>query len=104
MTVFIFGLLFRRTPLQAAMVARLLGIPVYGLFLWLLPDGAFLNHMTLTFAILFTVMAAITFVKPFPKPVKFEARSQIALAVSPVARALGGVVIVVTAALYFIFW
>lgn len=102
--VFIFGLIFRRAPLRAAMAAMLLGIPVYGLFLYLLPGVAFLNHMAFTFAILCAVMALLTYLQPLPEPVRFRSQSDIALTGSPLAKVLGAGVVAATALLYFFFW
>ncbi|MCK4343139.1 MAG: solute:sodium symporter family transporter [Phycisphaerae bacterium] len=103
-TVFLFGLIFRRAPAAAAMVAMILGVPVYGLLLWLRPEIAFLNHMAITFAVLLAVMGAITLLKPLPVPVTFETTSGIDLTPSRSAKWLGLAVTAVTLALYVYFW
>lgn len=102
--VFVFGLIFRRAPLAAAMTAMYLGIPVYGLLLWALPEVAFLNHMAFTFAILVAAMGLVTAIKPLAEPVTFETRSDIELEPSPLAKAMGIGVVVITIALYVVFW
>lgn len=102
--VFFFGLLFRRAPQTAAVSAMILGIPVYGLFLWLLPEVAFLNHMAFTFIILITVMALITWRSPLAEPVRFTTKTDINLEESPWAKKLGALVIILTIALYIYFW
>ena len=102
--VFIFGLIFRRAPLSAALAAMILGIPVYGVLLWLLPEVAFLNHMAVTFIILVAVMGILTLVKPLPQPVRFTTQSSIDLTPSPLANTLGWIVIVLTILLYIVFW
>ncbi len=103
-TVFFFGLIFRRAPQSAAITAMICGIPIYGILLKLLPEVAFLNHMAFTFFILVIIMAAITLFKPLKEPVKFEVKSRIDLAASPFAKWFGIVVILVTILLYIIFW
>ena len=102
--VFVFGLIFRLAPALAATVAMILGVPIYGLLLWLLPGIAFLNHMAITFAVLTVVMGAITLLKPLPVGVTFETTSGIDLTPSRLAKWLGAVVIVITVALYAFFW
>ena len=102
--VFVFGLIVRRAPLRAAMAAMLLGIPMYGFLLWFYPEIAFLNHMAITFTALILVMAVITYWQPLPEPVRFETRTTASLQSSPAARVLGALVILITVALYVVFW
>lgn len=102
--VFVFGLIFRRAPKEAAITALFLGPGIYGLLLWFLPDTAFLNHMAFTFIILFLIMAMVTFIQPLPAPVQFPSKSNVDLKTSPFAKWCGIVVILLTGILYFIFW
>lgn len=102
--VFFFGLVFRRTPQAAAVAAMFLGVPVYGLLLWLLPDAAFLNHMAVTFMVLISVMTFITWRAPLPKPVRFTTNTQMNLEVGAWAKRFGVLVVVLTIALYIYFW
>lgn len=101
--VFIFGLVFRKAPQSAAVTAMLLGVPVYGFFLWKLPNVAFLNHMAFTFIILITVMALITLFKPLAEAVRFE-QSAIKVESSRLAKYGGILVILLTILLYIYFW
>lgn len=101
---FLFGMLFRRAPLQAAMSAMLLGIPVYGTLLWLLPGTAFLNHMAVTFLVLVGVMGLWTTLKPLPEPVRMTAKSRLNLTPSRPARILGALIIAAVVLLYILFW
>ena len=103
-TVFVFGLIFRRAPSSAASAAMIIGVPVYGLLLWLMPEVAFLNHMAITFAVLIVVMGVVTIAKPLLTPVAFETTSNIDLTPSRSARWFGVVVTVLTVALYACFW
>lgn len=102
--VFIFGLIFRRAPLTAAMAAMIIGIPIYGLLLWLAPEVAFLNHMAFTFIALVVVMGGITVLKPLAEPVRFNSNSAIDMTSSPLAKILGMIIVIATVALYIIFW
>lgn len=101
--VFIFGLIFRRAPLSAALSALILGIPIYGLLLWLAPEVAFLNHMAITFAALVLVMGAITLWRPLAQPVVFNTHSSIDLTPHPLAKWGGMVVIAITIFFYIYF-
>lgn len=102
--VFVFGLVVRRAPAIAATVAMSLGLVLYGLLLWLLPNQAFLNLMAITFVTLLVVMAIITVVRPLPEPVRFARAGDIDLTPSRGARWMGAVVILLTVALYACFW
>jgi SSS family solute:Na+ symporter len=86
----------------------ILGVPVYGLLLWLFPDVAFLNHMAVTFSVLLLVMAAITLARPLPEPVRLLGETvgekSIDLRPSSLARWLGGIVVLLTIMLYVVFW
>ena len=102
--VFLFGLIFRRAPLSAAMAAMILGAPIYGLLLWSLPDVAFLNHMAITFVVLIVVMGMLTAWRPLPAPVRFDVQPAVDLTPSPLARYFGAAVVVLTVVLYVVFW
>ena len=102
--VFLFGLIVRRAPLSAAMAAMLLGVPIYGLLLWFLPNVAFLNHMAITFVVLIIVMTILTVWRPLPAPVRFDVQPAIDLTPSPLAKWCGGAVVVLTVVLYVVFW
>ena len=57
---FLFGLFVPRTPPLAAFGGMILGIPVYGLLLWLVPGIAFLHHMAITFLVISAYMVTLT--------------------------------------------
>ena len=61
---FLFGIIIKKAPPLAAIGAMILGVPVYGLCLYLMPDVAFLHHMAITFVILLIYMSIITGFKP----------------------------------------
>jgi|GEM_PF-6502119 len=81
----------------------ILGVPLYGLLLWLLPEVAFLNHTAITFAALIVVMGVVTAMRPLPVRVTFTTMSDIDLRPSRSAKWFGAVVTVVTVALYVYF-
>ena len=90
---------------QVAAVAGLLIGPVtYGILNWQLPQIAFLNHMAITFAIVVSVMAVLTWARPLADPVRFSTSSDIDLTPSRGAQIGGVVVVVATVLLYIVFW
>jgi len=102
--VFLFGIIFRRAPLAAAMAGLILGPIIYGLLLVMAPGIAFLNHMAITFVALLLVMGMITLIRPLPEPVVFGARPPVDMKPSGHARGLGALIVVATVALYVLFW
>ena len=60
--------------------------------------------MFFTFLTLVAVMGVITFLAPLPAPVQFEVRTDIVLETSPLAKYLCVTVVLLTLALYIIFW
>ncbi|MEN8152256.1 MAG: sodium/solute symporter, partial [Planctomycetota bacterium] len=102
--VFLFGMVVKRAPARAAVVAMLANIVVYGLLLWFLPDVAFLNHMAITAAVLALLMAVITAIRPLAEPVTLPVKEGIDTRSSPAAKAWGLAIVVATVALYVVFW
>ncbi len=103
-TVFLFGLIVKKAPAIAAIVALLGNIIIYGLLLYLLPNIAFLNHMAITFIALVFIMAIITAIKPLDKPAKLPVNEGMDISPSPKAKFAGLAIIIATLVLYVIFW
>jgi len=101
---FIFGMIVPLAPPLAATGAMLLGIPVYGLCLWVMPNVAFLHHMFITFCVLILYMAIVTVVKPLKEPKKLPVNKGIDMRSSPMIKIWGAIVVAATAVLYIIFW
>ena len=101
---FMFGLISKKTPPVAAIGGMILGFPVYGLLLWLLPDIAFLHHMMFTGLILAAFMGFMRYTRPLAEPVVLVDAGVVDLEPNPTAKIWGGLVILATAILYIIFW
>ncbi len=105
LAAFIFGLIFKRAPASAAIAALVLNVPVYGiLHLHAFDHIVFLNKMAITFCILILAMAAVTLLKPLPEPKTLPSKGGIDLKPASSVVWLGAAVIVVTVALYILFW
>ena len=68
------------------------------------PDIAFLNHMAITFVVIVAVMAFITAIRPLPEPVRLPVVEGIDTTPSLGAKRWGMAIVVVTIALYVLFW
>jgi SSS family solute:Na+ symporter len=101
---FFFGLFWKKTPAEAASGAMLLGIPVYGLLLWSLPEVAFLHHMMITFLVLALFMTVMTLWRPVTVPATLPEAPAIDLTPSSGAKLGGVLVVLATVALYIRFW
>ncbi len=116
LAVFIFGFFSPRTPRWFGVVGIVTNIVAYASFKWLIApwlvannlwyasEIAFLDRMALCFFIVVLLGVIITLLKPLPKPVVLPVNDQIELVHSSGARIMGGVVIVLTIALYAVFW
>jgi SSS family solute:Na+ symporter len=103
LATFVFGLIVKRAPAAAGVTGLLISVPIYGLLQWQYGQAAFLNRMAITFGVVLLVMLFITLVKPLPEPKVVPVREQFDMRPTPSVAWLGGVVIVVTVALYIIF-
>ncbi len=101
---FLFGLMWKKVPGVAATGGMILGIPVYGLLLWTLPEIAFLHHMMITFGVLALFITVVTIARPLASPPVMPVAPPIDLTASRGAKIGGVLVVLATAVLYIIFW
>ena len=105
LAVYLFGFLVPRTPRYMGWVGILLNVFLYGALKWFIaPDMAFLNRMAICFGVVVATLAIVTLVKPLTKPVVMPTSDLIALESSKSAKIWGIAVVVVTLALYAVFW
>ncbi len=116
LAVFIFGFFSPRTPRWFGVVGIVTNIIAYASFKWVLgpwiagngwwyaQEIAFLDRMAICFFIVLIIGIIITIVKPMPKPVELPENKEICLEGSKGAKAVGILVIVLTIALYAVFW
>ena len=102
---FLFGLFVPRTPPVAAFGGMMLGIPVYGALLWLLPEVAFLHHMAITFLVISAYMATLTLRQGLDEPRRLpRSAAHVDLTPAPGAKWWASGVIGGAAVLYVVFW
>ncbi|HEX9654774.1 MAG TPA: solute:sodium symporter family transporter [bacterium] len=104
LAAFIFGLFIKRAPASAGVAALVLCPIVYGFLAIFYSEIAFLNRMAITFGIIIAVMVALTLTRPLTQPVTLPVRKEYDMRPAPAVAWLGGTVIVITLALYVIFW
>jgi SSS family solute:Na+ symporter len=104
LAVFVFGMIFKKAPAVAGVTGLILTVPVYGFLHWQFGGIAFLNRMAITFVVILLVMFIITRLKPLSEPKVMPVREEFDMRPAPSVVWLGVLVIVVTLALYAIFW
>jgi SSS family solute:Na+ symporter len=104
LAAFVFGMLLKRAPGPAGVVALLASPAVYGLLLLFAGNIAFLNRMAITFVVVVALMTVLTVLRPLPAPKTLPVREGFDCRRSPAAAWMGAGVIAITVALYVIFW
>jgi len=104
LAIFLFGLLVHRAPRHAGTVGLILNPILYGTLKYAAPQIAFLNRMAICFGIVLAVLAVMTVVMPLPKPVVLPTNPKMDMTESRGAKLAGLGVVVLTLALYVIFW
>jgi len=104
LAAFVFGFIVRKAPPSAGVTALVACVPVYGFLQWQFNEIAFLNRMAITFGVIILLMTIITLASPLKEPVKLPSREGFDMSPTPRLIGLGILVIIVTLALYVIFW
>jgi SSS family solute:Na+ symporter len=117
LAAFAFGFIVKRAPGRAGVAALIVNVVIYG-FLLICFSGydlfnnlgttistiAFLNRMAISFGVILAVMIILTLAKPLSEPKTLPVREEFDMRPAPSVVWLGGAVIVITLALYAIFW
>lgn len=104
LAIFLFGLLVHRAPRSVGTVGLILNPILYGALKWGYPNIAFLDRMAICFGILLVVLGIMTKLNPLPQPVELPINESMNLEESATAKFWGGVVVVLTLALYVVFF
>ncbi len=118
LAIFLFGLLVHRAPRFIGTVGLLLNPVLYALFKFsprILGDAnpgflnaiaswSFLDRMAVCFGLVLATLTVLTLIAPLKKPVELPVNEQMDVTPSKGAMVCGGLVCVLTVALYVIFW
>jgi SSS family solute:Na+ symporter len=104
LAIFLFGLLVHRAPRMVGVVGLVLNPILYGLLKWFAPQIAFLDRMAICFFTIIAVLSLITWLWPLEKPVDLPVNPAMNMDSSRSAKICGLGVILLTVALYVIFW
>ncbi|MDR3182913.1 MAG: sodium/solute symporter [Planctomycetaceae bacterium] len=101
---FMFGFFVHKAPRWSGTVSILLSPVIYGALMFLRPNTAFLDRMSITFCAIVIVLTLLRLLCPMKEPFKLETNTTMDLKTSQTAVVLGLVVVVITAFLYAYFW
>jgi len=114
LAIFVFGMFVPSAPRACGWVGLVLGPILYGSLKWLstwsLPGwamlviGNFLNQAAVAFLMLVVILGIMTLANPLKEPVTLPVQTKIKLDSSKAAMGFGIVVVIVTLALYVVFW
>lgn len=116
LAVFIFGFFSPRTPRWFGVVGIVTNVVAYAAFKWaigpwLVSKGwwysgeiAFLDRMAICFFIVLLIGVLVTLIKPMANPVVLPVNDKIELTTSKGAQMVGIGIVIVTIALYIVFW
>jgi len=104
LSVFVFGMIFKKAPAAAGVTGLILTVPVYGFLHWQFGEIAFLNRMAITFGVILITMFVITLISPLDKPKVMPVREEFDMKPTASVKWLGASVIFATFVLYAIFW
>jgi len=100
---FAFGMVVKRAPAAAGIVALLAGPAVYYVLEITMASVPYLHRMLITLGVLVVIMAVITVIAPLKEPRTLPVRQDMDMTSSPMAKVLGGAVILAVLAFFYIF-
>lgn len=104
LTVFLFGFLVPKAPRYIGWLGILLNAGLYGALKVATPGIAFLDRMAICMGVVAAVLGILTLIHPLKTPVVLPENHEIALETSKSAKVWGWCVVVLTLALYVVFW
>ena len=104
LTIFLFGLFVKRTPRCCGVLGLVLSPIIYGILFFGWGEMAFLNRMAITVGAIAAILLLVTLVKPMKEKITLPEQTKIDLSWSKGSVYFGVFVIILTVALYIIFW
>jgi SSS family solute:Na+ symporter len=104
LTIFLFGMFVKKAPRSCGVLGLILSPIIYGILFFGWSDIAFLNRMAITVGAIAAILAVVTLVNPLKEVIKLPEQTKIELSWSKGSVYFGVFVILLTIALYIIFW
>jgi len=104
LTIFLFGLFVKKAPRICGVLGLLLSPVIYGILFFAWHEMAFLNRMAITVGVIAVVLLIITLIKPLKEAIKLPETTKIELEWSKGSMYFGCFVILLTLALYVVFF
>lgn len=104
LTIFLFGLFVKKAPRSCGILGLILSPIIYGILFFGWHEMAFLNRMAITVGIIALILAILTLMNPLKEALTLPATTKIELVWSKGSIYFGGFVVLLTIALYIIFF
>jgi len=104
LTIFLFGLFLKRTPRCCGVLGLILSPIIYGILFFGWGGMAFLNRMAITVGAIAAVLLIVTLINPMRERIILPEQTKIELVWSKGSLYFGMFVILLTVALYILFW
>lgn len=104
LTIFVFGLFLKRAPRRCGVLGLILSPIIYGILFFGWGDMAFLNRMAITVGAITAILLFVTLIDPMREPIILPEQTKIELISSKGSVYFGMFVVLLTLALYILFW
>jgi SSS family solute:Na+ symporter len=104
LTIFLFGLFVKRTPRYCGVLGLVLSPIIYGVLFFGFSDIAFLNRMAITVGAISAILLLLTLINPLKEQIVLPEQTKIELSWSKGSVYFGIFVVLMTVALYILFW
>ncbi len=104
LTIFVFGLFLKRAPRCCGVLGLILSPIIYGILFFGWGDMAFLNRMAITVGAIAAILLIVTLISPMRERIILPEQTKIELIWSKGSVYFGMFVVLLTVALYILFW
>lgn len=104
LTIFLFGMFVKWTPRYCGVLGLILSPIIYGILFFGFGDIAFLNRMAITVGAISAILLLLTLINPMKEQIVLPEQTKIELSWSKGSVYFGIFVVLMTIALYIIFW
>jgi len=104
LTIFLFGMFVKWTPRYCGVLGLVLSPVIYGILFFGFSDIAFLNRMAITVGAISAILLLLTLINPMKEQIVLPEQTKIELSWSKGSVYFGIFVVLMTIALYIIFW